>query len=80
MRRVATFIYAYLQVTLICLNTWQIANGKIIGAIIVGFFISLVWCFNTQRVAFSNLSDKIIYSCGACLGTASGIKICELIY
>jgi len=78
--RLITFIYAYFQVTLICLNTWQIANNKLTGAIIVGFLISLIWCFNTQRVAFSNLSDKIIYATGACCGTASGLHISHLIY
>jgi hypothetical protein len=80
MKDLTTFCYAYIQVALICLNTWQIANSKLLGAIIVGFLISLVWCFNTQRVAFSNLSDKIIYATGASLGTASGILLSALIY
>ena len=80
MKDLTTFCYAYIQVALICLNTWQIANSKLLGAIIVGFLISLVWCFNTQRVAFSNLSDKIIYATGAALGTASGILLSALIY
>lgn len=75
-----SFTLAWLQVTLVCLNTWQVANGKIAGAIIVGFLISLVWCFNTQRVALSNLADKIIYSCGAALGTATGIIISLILY
>jgi hypothetical protein len=78
--RLITFLYAYMQVTLICLNTWQIANNKIIGSIIVGFLISLIWCFNTQRVAFSNLYDKVIYATGACCGTASGLTLSNILY
>lgn len=80
MKNITTFFYAYIQVALICLNTWQIANSKLLGAIIVGFLISLIWCFNTQRVAFSNLSDKVIYATGASFGTASGILLSALIY
>lgn len=80
MRNATTFFYAYIQVALICLNTWQIANRELLGAIIVGFLISLVWCFNTQRLAFSNLSDKVIYATGASLGTASGITLSQIIY
>jgi len=80
MRNLTTFLYADLQVTLICLNTWQIANSKLLGSIIVGFLISLVWCFNTQRVAFSNLFDKLVYASGACLGTASGIYLSSVLY
>jgi len=80
MKNITTFLYAYLQVTLICFNTWQIANSKIVGAILVGFLISLVWCFNTQRAAFSNLSDKLIYATGAGFGTASGLLITKIFY
>ena len=80
MRNITTFFYAHIQVALICLNTWQVANAKILGAVVVGFLISLVWCFNAQRAAFSNLSDKIVYSAGASLGTASGIVLSQIIY
>ncbi len=80
MSRAATFLYAYLQVTLICLNTWQVANNKIFGAICVGFLISLIWCFNAQRAAVSNLCDKLIYASGAAFGTATGLLLSNLIY
>ena len=80
MKNLTTFLYAYIQVALVCLNTWQIANEKVLGAIVVGFLISLVWCFNTQRAAFSNLRIKLIYATGACLGTATGIKISDFLY
>jgi len=80
MRILATFSYAYIQVALICLNTWQIANSKVAGSIIVGFLISLVWCFNTQRAALYSFSDKMVYSTGACLGTVTGILLSGFIY
>ena len=80
MGRFITFLYAYLQVTLICLNTWQVANNKPLGAICVGFLISLIWCFNTQRAAVSNFYDKLIYASGAAFGTASGLLLSNLLY
>jgi hypothetical protein len=75
-----TFIYAYLQVLLVVINTWQVANQKFLGAIIVGFLISLVWTFNVKRVAFGEWSTRLIYSTGASLGTASGLIITSIIY
>lgn len=69
-----------MQVSLVCLNTWQIANGKIVGAIFVGFLISLVWCFNIQGIAFSKLSEKITYALGACCGTATGLLASTILY
>ena len=69
-----------MQVSLVCLNTWQIANGKIAGAIFVGFLISLVWCFNIQGIAFSKLSEKITYALGACCGTATGLLASNILY
>ena len=80
MKNIKKFLYPWFQVTLVCLNTWQIANGKIFGAICVSFVLSFVWCFNIQRIAFSNLNDKLIYSASACSGTATGLLISRLIY
>lgn len=75
-----TFIYAYIQVLLVVINTWQVANSKIVGAIIVGFLISLVWTFNVKRVAFGEWKTRIIYCLGASLGTATGLTLTHYIY
>jgi len=80
MNRKLTFTFAWLQVTLVALNTYQLANQLWIGALIVGFLISLVWTFNTQRAAFSNIIDKLIYSTGAMAGTGTGILLAKLLY
>lgn len=74
------FFLAWLQVTLISLNTWQIANGKILGALIVGFSISLVWTFNIEHITKSTLTMKIIYAAGASCGTATGLLLAAKIY
>jgi hypothetical protein len=80
MNKYATFLWAYAQVTLIALNTWQIANGKILGALVVGFLISLAWTFNVRRAAFGTMTDRAIYCSGAMCGTGTGIILADLLY
>ena len=74
------FVLAWVQVSLVCLNTWQIAHHKIIGALVVGFLISLVWTFNVQDISKSTLSDKLTYSLGALAGTATGLITASSFY
>lgn len=74
------FVLAWLQVSLISLNTWQIANHKVIGALVVGFLISLVWTFNVQDVSKSNLKGKMSYALGAMTGTATGLALTFTFY
>lgn len=74
------FFTAWLQVFLVALNTWQIANGKLAGALVVGFGISLAWTFNIKRVAFGNWQERLVYSLGAMLGTASGLGLAQILY
>ena len=74
------FVTAWLQVFLVAMNTWQIANGKWVGALIVGFGISLAWTFNIKRIAIGSWPERLVYSFGAMLGTASGLGLAHLIY
>lgn len=78
--RLITFLWAYVQVTLVALNTWQIANGKFAGALVVGFLISLTWTFNVRQAAFGDTITRLIYSTGAMFGTATGLLISIAIY
>ncbi len=77
---IKTFTLAWLQVSLVALNTYQLANQHVIGALIVGFLISLVWCFNSQRAAFSTLNGKLVYASGAMAGTATGLILARVLY
>lgn len=77
---IRTLLYAYTQVMLVVINTWQVAHQKFFEAIIVGFLISLVWTFNVKRVAFGEWKTRLIYCFGASLGTASGLLITNYIY
>lgn len=74
------FLTAYIQVLLVAVNTWQISHQKYVGAVIVGFLISLVWTFNVRRAAFATWQERIVYSVGAALGTISGLFASHMIY
>lgn len=78
--RIGLFMTGYIQVVLVALNTYQLAHNKYIGALIVGFLISLVWTLNVKRVAFGDWTDRIIYSTGAAAGCVSGLFIANIIY
>ena len=80
MTSLTTFAYAWLQVTLIAMNTYQIANQKFIGALLVGFLISLIWTVNVGRVAFGCNWTRLIYATGAMAGTGTGLFLTQLIY
>jgi len=78
--KLAIFGTGLLQVALVSTNTYQVAHSHIIGAIFVGFMISMVWTFNVRNVAFGTNWDRIIYALGASLGTGIGSVIGKLIY
>lgn len=78
--QIKLFFRAVLQVTLVALNTYQVAHGHYIGAIIVGFLISLVWTFNVKSAAFGSFYDKLIYASGAAVGTGIGLLFSTFIY
>jgi len=74
------FLTAWLQVFLVALNTFQIAQGKWLGALFVGFGISLVWTLNIKRIAFAGWKDRMVYSTGAMCGTGTGLLAANLLY
>lgn len=69
----------WLQVALVAINTYQIANKHLLGALVVGFLISLVWTFNV-RTALGSWVERLTYCTGAALGVGTGMAITQLIY
>lgn len=77
---IRAFMFGWLQVALVALNTWQLSHRKVGGALVVGFLISLTWTFNVRNVAQSGWAVRIAYSTGAMAGTGTGMLISHLIY
>lgn len=74
------FLTGFLQVSLVCLNTYQIAHEKWVGVFLVGVGISLLWTINVKRIAFGGWLDRFIYAFGAGVGSVAGLLIGKIIY
>ncbi|MBX3288344.1 MAG: hypothetical protein KF855_03270 [Acidobacteria bacterium] len=76
----ALFGTGFIQVLLVCVNTWQIAHAKWLGVFVVGFLISYVWTWNVKKVAFGGQKDRFIYALGAAVGAVAGLMIAVRFY
>jgi len=74
------FLTGYVQVVLVTVNMWQIANNKYLTALPVAFAISFLWTLNVKQVAFGKLLERMVYSGGAMVGCLSGIVLSNLVY
>ena len=74
------FLTGFLQVFLVAINVWQIANDKYIGVLLIGFTISFVWSYSVKKIAFGTLKHRLFYSIGAGIGGLIGLILCKIIY
>jgi hypothetical protein len=70
----------FLQIMLVCINTYQVAHAKWLGVFVVGFGISFLWSFNVKQIAFGTVQDRILYALGAAVGSIAGLLIAKLYY
>jgi len=76
----ALFSTGFIQVSLVSVNTYQIAHGHLVGVFVVGFLISLVWSWNVKKIAFGSQIDRIVYATGAAFGTTAGLILASMFY
>ena len=81
------FLAGFIQVILVCLNTYQIASyvkepvtPTLLGIVGIGFLISFIWTWNVKKVVFGGIWDRVSYALGAAIGSAVGVTIGNLIY
>tara|TARA_R110000824_G_scaffold12226_6_gene53537 strand:- start:5564 stop:5812 length:249 start_codon:yes stop_codon:yes gene_type:complete len=74
------FLAAWAQISLIVLNTWQIANDKYVGAVIVGFLISLLFTVTVRIIHTGTWPERIFYCLGGAVGTATGLFLGKVLY
>lgn len=65
----------WLMVALVSLNTIQIAHGRVLPAMAVGFAISLLWWGNSSKDRCDTRGAGLVYASGAALGTLTGMWI-----
>lgn len=70
----------FVQVLLVSINVYQISHGHYLGAVIIGFGISLTWTFNIRSVAFGGWKERLVYSGSAAVGTLTGMILPQLFY
>ena len=79
--RLILFARGFSLVTLVSLNTFQLAHAHYVGAFIVGFLISAVWWQNTGMSARSTSKiDGVCYALGAATGTVCGLAVAQSFY
>ncbi len=69
------FIFAYIQILLIATNTINVANGKLLAAMITSLLIGIAWCIGVTGVAHGTVKEKMSYCVGGSLGCGSGILV-----
>ena len=67
------FLTGVMQVTLVAINSYQIPHKKWVGALTVGFLISMIWTWNVKKIAFGDWFDRVAYASGAATGTGLGM-------
>lgn len=77
MEALRLFLRGVAMVTLVAMNTRQIAAGRIGAATCVGFLISWLWWVNSSKDRPQFRGAGIVYASGAAVGTASGYFIAE---
>lgn len=72
------FLTAFIQVSLVTIQTWFIAKEMLVPIFLVGFGISFVWTLNVKSVAFGGNKDRLIYAFGAACGALTAMLISKL--
>jgi hypothetical protein len=71
------FLRGCLQVSLVAMNTRQLAKGHIGPAMVVGFLISALWWANSSKDRPAGAGVGCAYALGAACGTGLGYLIAE---
>ena len=74
------FLGGYTLILCVSINTWQIANQKWLGAIVVQMILSMVWSGNVKNIVVGTIPQRLIYAVGTTLGCVSGIFITKILY
>jgi hypothetical protein len=77
--RVKLVLTGAIQVYFIAVNTYFLSKEIYLGVIIAAFMISMVWSHNIKKIAFGTLTDRVLYSLGATIGSAAGLATSKIL-
>jgi hypothetical protein len=66
------FGFGFVQVMLVAVSTWMIANHHLVGCFLASFGVSLTWTVNVRGAVFGDWWHRSVYALGAALGTVTG--------
>jgi hypothetical protein len=67
------FFTGVLQVYFVAINTCFLAKEIYVGVLFAAFSISMIWSYNIKKIVFGTLTERIIYSIGATIGSLLGL-------
>lgn len=67
------FATGAVQVYFVAINTYFLSKEFYLGVTFAAFMISMIWSHNIKKIAFGTLTDRILYSLGATVGSLAGL-------
>lgn len=71
--KLSLFVTGTIQVYFVAINTYFLSKEFYIGVTFAAFMISMIWSYNIKKIAFGTLTDRVLYSLGATLGSVAGL-------
>jgi len=71
--KVLLFFTGVIQVYFVAINTYFLSREFYLGVTFAAFMISLLWSYNIKKIAFGSMSDRLLYSLGATIGSLAGL-------
>lgn len=78
-QRLRLLVTAFIQVYFVSVNTVFLSRAMYGGVVVAAFAVSFLWTFNVQRVAFGTLTDRVVYSTGAMMGSVTGLATSDFL-
>jgi len=72
-QKTTLFITGAIQVYFVAINTYFLSREFYLGVTFAAFMISMIWSHNIKKIAFGTLTDRVLYSLGATVGSLAGL-------
>lgn len=73
------FMTGVVQVYFVAINTVFLSRELYVGVFFAAFMISMVWSYNIKKIVFGTITDRVLYSLGATVGSLLGLFTSGLI-
>ncbi len=67
------------QVYFVAINTVFLSKELYVGVFFAAFMISMVWSYNIKKIVFGTITDRVLYSLGATIGSLLGLFTSDIL-